>query len=110
MNVKQFANVDSLYRDMETGIELPWHDYMARVVNRIGVNSIEPYIPFRIDDIREALKTDVYLNNLSMWKWEYAAECMVGLMLRNGIDIFSLSDRVCILKEAARILAKRKEN
>ena len=37
MNLKQFANVDSFYRDLDTGMEISWHDYMSRVIGKLGI-------------------------------------------------------------------------
>lgn len=106
MNLKEFAGVDSYNRDIHTGREIGWHDYMSRIISKIGVKHIEPYIPFEASDIREALKTDENLNNLPLYKWDYAAKYMTNLLHRNGITTYSLSERVCILKETARILYK----
>lgn len=109
MNLKKFAGVDSYYKDIRTGKELEFREYMGRVVNKIGLDKIEPYIPFEISDIREMLKYDEHLNNLPLRKWDYAASYMDSLLFRNGITTFSLSDKVCILKEAVRILAEREK-
>ena len=109
MNCKEFAGVDSCYRDVRTGIELEWKEYMARVINKIGVNNIAPYIPFELESVREALKSDEHLNNLPLRQWDIAAEQMKGLLHRNGITTYSLSERVCILKETARMLYRGKE-
>lgn len=32
MTLKEFANVDSFYRDKTTGKEIEWHEYMGRVI------------------------------------------------------------------------------
>lgn len=107
MNLKKFAGVDSYYRDIRTGNEIEFREYMARIVNKIGIDKIEPYIPFEISDVKEMLKYDAHLNNLPLRKWDYAASYMDNLLARNGITAFSQSEKVCILKEAARILAER---
>ena len=39
MNLKEFANVDSLYRDLDTGHEVEWHDYMARIIGNLGIEN-----------------------------------------------------------------------
>lgn len=109
MNIKEFAGVDSSYKDLCTGRELEWKEYMARVINKIGVNNIAPYIPFELKAVREALKSDEHLNNLPLRHWDIAAEQMKSLLHYNGITTYSLSERVCILKETARMLCKGKE-
>lgn len=123
MNLKQFANVDSLYRDLDTGAEVSWHDYMGRVIEKLGIENIKPYIPFGLDYLKEKLKEDVHLNNTKMVSWNAAAgfrsvinkrtqtETIIPLhyglptlFVNNGITCFSPSDGVCVLKEAARRL------
>lgn len=121
MNLKEFANVDSLYRDLNTGQEVPWRDYMRRVICKLGLENIKPYIPFTINELKEKLKDDIHLNNTSLYDWDAAAgfrtintsqtqtiiplHCgLSNLFVKNGITCFSLSDGVCVLKEAARML------
>ena len=48
MDIKEFANVDSLYRDKTTGKEIEWREYMSRVVKKLGIENIKPYIPYSI--------------------------------------------------------------
>lgn len=123
MNLKKFANVDSLYRDLDTGQEVPWRNYMRRVIDKLGLENIKPYIPYDINYLKEKLKANVNLNNTSLNEWDNAAGFMPtintatrsmnflyhrnglsGLLVSNGITSFSPSDGVCILKEAARML------
>ena len=51
MTLKEFANVDSFYRDLDNGNELEWRDYMARVINKLGIENIKPYIPYDMDTL-----------------------------------------------------------
>ena len=119
MNLKEFANVDSLYRDLDTRREISWHEYMGRVIYKLGIENIKPYIPFHPEYLVVALAEDIHLNNTDMRKWNEAAGYYVSrnganvvyvgggissLFLHNGITCFSLSDGVCVLKEAARML------
>lgn len=119
MNLKQFASVDSMYRDLDTGQEVPWRDYMRRVIDKLGLDHIKYYIPFAIESLKEKLQEDVHLNNtdLQVWygasgfwfnngKMQYKALGLSRLFVRNGITCFSPSDGVCVLKEAARILCE----
>ena len=123
MNLKQFANIDSLYRDLDTGQTIPWHDYMRRVIDKLGLENIKPYIPYDIEYLREKLKADANLNNTSLSMWDAAAgfapafnsrtrtmdysyhrSGLSSLFVSNGITSFAPSDGVCVLKEAARML------
>jgi hypothetical protein len=119
MNLKQFANVDSLYRDLDNGQEVPWHDYMRRVIDKLGLDNIKPYIPYDIEYLKEKLKEDVHLNNTELQRWDeaggfwfrngnpyYTATGLPILFRSNGITCFSPSDGVCVLKEAARMLCE----
>ena len=122
MDLKEFANVDSLYRDIETGEKLTWNEYMERIINKLEINRIEFYIPYGRAYIKEALKTDVHLNNTDLRTWDNASGYMTSqwrsqpplflhrgfgqFLIDNKITCFSLSECVCILKETARILYK----
>lgn len=107
MNIKQFANVDSYLRDLDNGNELEWREYMGRVVNKIGIDNIMPYIPYDMKTLNKAYKADMHLNTLDIKVWDKAAEQICHVLRRNGITIYSVSDRVCILKETARLLCER---
>ena len=106
MNVKQFANVDSVYRDLDNGNPVEWREYMGRVVNKLGVDNIKPYIPYDLDTLITAYKGDVHFNNLDIEVWDKAAKYIRHILHSKGITTYSLSDRVCILKETARILCE----
>ena len=108
MNVKEFAGVDIYYRDLKTGQEVEWHEYMSRVVSKIGIENIKPFLPTDLETIKEKLKKDPHLNNIPLRLWDRSAECIRPLLISNGITTHSLSDRVCILKETARILCEKK--
>jgi hypothetical protein len=108
MNVKQFANVDSHLRDLDNGNELEWREYMGRVVNKLGVDNIAPYIPCDMKRIKKSLaKGDKHLNDIPIKLWDKAAPGLDLILFRNGIRCVSLSEKVCILKETARILCER---
>lgn len=123
MNLKEFVNVDSFYRDINTGKKISWEDYMSRVIEKLGIENIKRYIPYEIDYLKEKLKDDIHLNNTNIRAWDAASGFIpvvnrktkvqeykrlhygIGnLFLDNGITCFSLSDGVCVLKEAARRL------
>lgn len=123
MTLKQFANVDSWCRDLNTGQEVPWREYMGRVIEKLGIENIKFYIPFEIEYLKEKVKEDVHFNNTPIKVWDNAAGYasyvnrkigvqdytrlrygVVDLFIHNGITSFSVSDGVCVLKEAARRL------
>lgn len=125
MDMKQFANVDTYYKDLDTGQEVEWKEYMGRIIRKLGIENIRPYLPYSLEYLKEKLKTDIHLNNTSLRAWDdatgfipYITKAGVqqytashysgvsGLFVRNGITSFSVSDGVCVLKETARLLCE----
>ena len=106
MTLREFANVDSNLVDLSNGNKLEWREYMSRIVNGLGIDNVRPFLPCSIGHISEMFKKDVNLNNIPLKEWDFKAECIHGLLQRNRITCYSLSERVCILKEAARILCE----
>ena len=117
MTLQEFANVDSFYRDLDSGKELKYHEYMNRIIIHLGLENIKPYIPYSISFLKGKLKEDIHLNNTSISNWDRAAgfidrgsrfiamhDGITNLFRRNGITSYSCAEGVCILKEAARIL------
>lgn len=91
-------------------------------VERIGVEKIIPLLPFSKEEIKGALESgDEYLNTLPLSKWdsaagfrqagsnilEYSPNPLKRLLLNNGIKGASPATRVCILKTAARLSARK---
>lgn len=109
--------------DVKTGEKLSHEERYLRKINYLGgIDAVAPYIPFDIDLLAVLIKNDRALNT-SMWKWDLAsgfvcrgANCeFVGggiweLYRKHGINSASKSEGVCILKEAARQLIKRRES
>lgn len=110
MTLKEFANVNSFYKDLDNGNKLEWREYMARIINKLGIENIKPYIPYSIAFLKNSIsKGDVHFNDTTdLMRWDIMAERIVYLLRCNRITCFSLSERVCILKETARILCERK--
>lgn len=106
MTLKEFAGVDSNLTDLDNGNKLEWREYMSRIVNGLGIDNVKSFLPRSIGYISEMLKQDIHLNNIPLKEWDYQAERIHGLLQRNKITCYSLSERVCILKEAARILCE----
>lgn len=99
---------------------------MDRAIDYLGsLSAIARYIPYSMVEVREAMKTDPNLNNLSIRIWDLAAGfvtynqnafcqhdriAFVGggiwnLYGRHEITSASCAEGVCILKEAARRIA-----
>ena len=130
MNLKEFANVDYYYRDLDTGTEIPWREYMRRVIDKLGFDMVASCIPFELDYLKEKYKEDVHFNNTPIRIWDTAATGFMPQMhskgkvkeyhhlrmglayffVHNGITCFSPSEGVCVLKETARILCEEGTN
>ena len=116
INIKN-ANIDTVTRETISHEEI-----YTRAINLFGgLDAVIPYIPFTLEEIKEALKTDKHLNNLSMKTWDLASgfisdrhgdvKCYGGgvwyLYRKAGINTASCAQGVCLLKEAARQWAER---
>lgn len=120
MEFKKTIGVNSYGADVQTGEELTHEEIYTRAVYYLGgPEAVKPYIPFTVDEIRAALaKGDKPLNSLWLKKWERAAgfickgsDCkstgggLWRLLLAHKINCISCSEAVCILKNAALMLA-----
>lgn len=125
MTLKKFAGVDSHYRDINTGAEIEWRNYMRRVIDKLGIENVKRYIPYALESLKEKYKKDIHFNNTDLYTWLWAAgfgseidkktrkekivplrNGLCNLFVQNGITCFSPSEGVSVLKEAARILCE----
>ena len=128
MTLKAFAGVDSFYRDIETEREISHTEYMHRIIDKLGLENIARYIPFDIDYLKEKLKKDKNFSDTEIQAWDVAAgfipqinrkthtleynhshSGLAYLFINNRITCFSVSEGVCVLKEAAKILCEREK-
>jgi hypothetical protein len=99
--------------------DAPHHEKYRFLINLLGYENVKECIPYSIERIKEALKTDEHMNNLPLSKWDRAAgfrtsagKCvligspLVTLYRQHGINGFSVCNGVCILKECARMWAE----
>lgn len=95
--------------------------YYRMVIEKLGYDAVCKCIPFTEEDCASALKTDEHLNNLPLKSWEIASgfvcyganvshigSQLTALYKANGIDTYSCSDGVCILKECAKWREERR--
>ena len=98
-------------------------DYNTRydiIIDNLGYNLVKTLVPVSKQTIIESLKTDPYLNNISITKWDNAAgfkmiinqtRSMIPVYTSNnhlcklcaekGVTSFSPAELVCILKRCA---------
>lgn len=116
--------------------DLPHIERYEIIVSYLGFNNVYKLIPFGISSIIKALKTDEHLNNLPIREWYNATgftvyidpntrkQCvqlkptvyghghypnLAALCFAKGINSFSLSELVCILKQCAIMWANKSE-
>lgn len=109
--------------DIKTGEKLTHSEIYGRAIEFLGgLDEVARFVPFPVETLRKKMKSDPYLNNTAMSKWDAASGfvCRCGdckfigggiwaLYRQHGINAASDSDGVCIPKEAARRLVAREE-
>ena len=96
--------------DRTTGEKISHEAIYTRAINLIGgLDAVIPYIPFKLEEIQNALNNhDKHLNTLRLRTWDFGSELIKGVCNRKaGINYMSISEGVCLLKEAARQWATR---
>lgn len=104
MTFSEFAGVKCADIDIETGNRMAHRDIYRRVIERLGgLEKVKPYIPFTLEKIQKAIPYNEYLNNLPLASWDTVASYSIWPLYReNGITSASISQGVCLLKEAAK--------
>ena len=104
MTLKQFAGVDGLLRDNETKREISKEEYLHRVVTRLGVERVKQCVPFTVRELKEALERNSNFNTIPAHCWQQAS--IATLFIENGINRFTSTDRLAVLKYAAKLICK----
>lgn len=110
MTFNEAINIKNANIDITTGITLTHSEVYTRAINTCGgLDAVIPYIPFSLEKIQNALNHyDEHLNTLPLKFWDFAADRVRDLCYRKAkITSMSLSQGVCLLKEAARQWAIR---
>lgn len=101
--------------DQKLNLKNPsFNERMDKLVEYIGIDSILPYIPATKEEVKEAAQISKSLNSIPLSKWDKAAGYSVEgvrvinlgyganrLFIANGINCYSLSECVSLLKHAA---------
>lgn len=109
MTFTEALNLKNCNIDIATGKSISHEEIYTRAINACGgLDAIIPLIPFSLESIQQALANgDEYLNTLSLITWS-SEHNIRGLCYRKmKINCMSLSQGVCLLKEAARQWALR---
>lgn len=104
MTFSEAINVKNANIDKATGITLTHSEVYSRAIAVCGgLPAVIPYIPYSLEEIKNALEHhDIPLNTLPLKGWDFAANRIRDLCARKQIHYMSLSQGVCLLKEAAR--------
>ena len=111
MTLEQAINIKNCDIDITTGEKITHREIYTRAINLLGgLDRVIPLVPFTLEQIKTALANhDEYLNTLPLKTWDFASHNVKGCLIRAGVTTLSLSQCVCILKEAARQWAEREE-
>lgn len=102
-------------------LNMDHHVYFQKVIGLMGYEKVKECVPYTLEEIKEAYPKDRHLNNLPIKKWAYASGFQVittrydencypintslrRLLKEIGINCYSNSEGVCILKECARMM------
>ena len=116
MNFREYLGIDYLDRK-PNGEEMSHQEKYRAIVNALGYEKVKRCVPFDIERIKKS--TDPYLNDLPILQWDIASgfmckgagvifigSALVTLYSDIGVDSFSNSDGVCILKQCARMMTE----
>ena len=125
MTLKQAIGVNSYGLDVKTGKELTPSEVYGRAIDLLGgLDEIAKFIPFPLEELQKAYETgDTHFNNIGrLSDWDNAAgfdppdnsevapkSGLLTLFRQYGINEVSVSDGVCVLKEAAKQLVERSD-
>lgn len=80
---------------------------MNLAVEDLGFDSLVFYLPCDEETLRKKYSEDANFNNIPLKKWDAQAH-FIGFLLKNrGVSVYSLSQRVSVLKEVARRVCGR---
>lgn len=106
-------------------LDIPNNERYKMIVNALGYEDVKECIPFTIEQLQIAYKTDVYFNNLPLIEWDFAAGFATGwrgkynlvnsrltylYQTKCKVNVFSCAEGVCILKCCARMWVEEVEN
>lgn len=100
---------------------IPHETVMNNAINVLGLENLAQLVPFTVDEVKAALAAgDNALNTLPIKKWDYAAGFIINgnnvqpipcqlsaLLSQHGIDAWSPSQCVSLLKTVARQIAEK---
>ena len=86
-------------------------EYYDKVIEFLGgLDVVAKYVPFDIETLKRSYNNDNYFNSpriTPLRTWDFGAAIIKNLYSRFGINCASVSDGVCILKQAAMRMIER---
>lgn len=113
MTFEDAINIKHCNIDKTTGEKVSHQEIYTRAINACGgLDAVIPYVPFGREAIKAALENhDEHLNTLPLKQWDGASDRVKYLCARKAhITCMSLSQGVCLLKEAARQWVETQQN
>lgn len=101
---------------------VPHDEKYEAIVKAIGYEDVKRCIPYNLERLKKEFEKDKYMNGTRIEEWnkaagfickygnaKYVGSMLTALYRRIGVDTFSCSDGVCILKCCARMWIKESE-
>ena len=101
------------YRKAYLNGEITHEEYYGIVIDFLGgIDAVVNYVPFDIETLKKSYQENEHFNTkiTPLRTWDFGATNIRNLYYQFGINCASVSDGVCILKQAARRMIEREEN
>lgn len=106
-----------------TNLQTPYDEKLKKWIDYLGLDAIKKCLPFSKSELRVAYeKGDINFKTLPLWLWElgagfrndyhypYVGSKLTKLYVDKGIDTFTCTEGVCILKKVALIVMQEEHN
>lgn len=105
MTLRQFAGVDLYLIDKKTKREISHEEYMHRIVTKLKVELVKKCVPFDVRELNEAYIRNSNFSTIHSHYWEQTTE-INKLFLEHNITTFTSSEKVAVLKYAAKLICE----
>ena len=76
-------------------------------IEDLGFDNLVPLLPRKVDVLKKVYERDKYFNIIPLREWDFCVNSMTPLLISCGVSAFSVSQKVCVLKEVARRVCER---
>ena len=81
---------------------------MKLAVEDLGFDNLVPLLPRKVTALKKVYERDKDFNIIPLSEWDFCANSVTPLLISCGVSAFSVSQKVCVLKEVARMLCRDK--